>query len=351
MARTLCKSSWACFCFARMSASSCFVLCSKVSSPSRRPARRSCSPFRLAPACSRAEESSCSFCSSSASWAVISARRVFICCCMALWRAWEVRTFCMRLKRSMICALCALSSSSSFCALSVAAAWAALRASSASRACESSFSASLRPPSLWVMVASMSRRRARRLPSSPDRRSSASSPLRRRFSTAVSASRAWCSASFWPSSASCARLRPRCNSSCRCSPATRFSVSSASVRSASFTASLTCKSACSAALSFSVSRPWRSRNRRTSSSLSVSVRARYSRAISACFFSGVRWLSSSSSTSITRTRFSSARLRRPSASSLRERKRLMPAASSKTARRSSLRWLKISSMRPWPMME
>lgn len=76
----------------------------------------------------------------------------------------------------MICALCALSSSSSFCALSVAAAWAALRASSASRACESSFSASLSPPSLWVMVASISLRRARRLPSSPERRSSASSP-------------------------------------------------------------------------------------------------------------------------------------------------------------------------------
>ena len=84
---------------------------------------------------------------------------------------------------------------------------------------------------------------------------------------------------------------------------------------------------------------------------SSSLRTRYFSATAACFLSGSSWSCSSSILSPTRVSVSSVAASFLSASSLRKRKREMPAASSKISRRSVLFAETISAMRPCPMME
>ena len=79
--------------------------------------------------------------------------------------------------------------------------------------------------------------------------------------------------------------------------------------------------------------------------------SRYSLAWAACCSSGSTREESSSKISLTRLRFSLVRASFFSASSLRTRKVITPAASSKIWRRSSLLTERISSIRPWPIRE
>ncbi len=84
---------------------------------------------------------------------------------------------------------------------------------------------------------------------------------------------------------------------------------------------------------------------------SSSRQLRYLRAASACLLSGSIRAARSSIISLIRSLFCSVCCNLRSDSSLRDLNLTIPDASSKMRRRSSERWLRTSSTRPWPTIE